>query len=264
MKTHNNRMVRHEIQRRELTVVRTEPLTAKMRRIVLSGEALRGFHSASPDDHIKLFFANADGEVVVPTMTPQGPKLPAGAAPSPMRDYTPRHHDAETGELVIDFVLHGHGVASSWAAQAKPGDTLTVAGPRGSFVVADDYDYYVLIGDETALPAIGRWLEEMPNSARAQVFVEIADAGERQSLQSAADVHIHWLERNGVDAASSTRLEDALREFKPDHGDTFYWIATESRRARMMRKFIEGNLQVDPHSIRATGYWKAGANEDED
>ncbi|MFT4248150.1 MAG: siderophore-interacting protein [Pseudomonas sp.] len=262
MTTHENRMVRHEIQRRELTVLRSEAVTPQMRRIVLGGEALQGFHSASPDDHIKLFFANAEGAVVVPTMTPQGPQLPAGVTPSPMRDYTPRHHDVEAGELYIDFVLHGHGVASSWAEHAQAGDTLMVAGPRGSFVVADDYDQYVLIGDETALPAIGRWLEEMHESMRARVFVEIADAGERQPLHSAADVRIHWLERNGVDAASSTLLEDALRDFEPDDGDTFYWIAAESRRARTMRKFVEAHLGVDPHWIRATGYWKAGADEE--
>lgn len=264
MTTHDNRMVRHEIQRRELQVLRIEQVTPRMRRIVLGGEQLRGFHSASPDDHVKLFFPNADGAVVVPTITPQGPRLPEGVAPSPMRDYTPRHHDARAGELALDFVLHGHGVASGWAANAQPGDTLAIGGPRGSFLVADDYDQYLLLGDETALPAIGRWLEEMREGTQARVFIEIAEAGERQPLHSAADVRIHWLERNGVDAATSTLLEDVLRDFEPDEGDTFYWIATESRRARMMRKFVEGHLQVDPQSIRATGYWKADPDEQED
>lgn len=262
MSSHDNHIVRHEIQRRTLQVLRTEALTPSMRRIVLGGEALAGFHSAAPDDHIKLFFANAAGEVVVPEMTPQGPRLPEGALPSPMRDYTPRFHDADAGELTIDFVLHGAGPATSWAADAQPGDTLTVAGPRGSFIVANDYDHYVLIGDETALPAIGRWLEEMDEGMQAEVFIEIGDEAERQPLQSAADVRIHWLERNGVDAATSTLLEDALRDFDAPDGDAFYWIATESRRARMMRKFVEGHLHVDPHSIRATGYWKAGPDEE--
>jgi NADPH-dependent ferric siderophore reductase len=263
MSSHNNHIVRHEIRRRELTVLRTEMVTPQMRRLVLGGEQIAGFHSAAPDDHVKLFFPNAHGEIVTPTMTPEGPRLPEGALPSPMRDYTPRYHDADAGELVMDFVMHGDGVASSWAAQAQAGDTLVVAGPRGSHIVADDYDQYVLIGDETALPAIGRWLEEMPEGMQALAFIEIADASERQDIDSDADVRIHWLERNGVDAATSTLLEDALRDFEPEDGDTFYWIATESRRARMMRKFIEGHLQVDKDSIRATGYWKAHPDEEE-
>lgn len=258
MTAHDNRRLRHDIQRRELEVLRIEQPSPKLRRIVLGGEQLHGFHSAAPDDHIKLFFANADGLIAVPTMTADGPRLDEGLAPSPMRDYTPRHHDPLAGELIIDFVLHGDGVASRWAASARPGDRLTIAGPRGSFVVADDYDHYLLVGDETALPAIARRLEEMGAHQHAQVFVEIADASERQPLSSAADVQIHWLERNGVNAADSRLLEDALRDFEPGDGDTFYWIAAESRRARTMRQFIEEAFAVDKGSIRASGYWKAG------
>jgi NADPH-dependent ferric siderophore reductase len=63
------------------------------------------------------------------------------------------------------------------------------------------------------------------------------------------------------DAASSTLLEDVLTDFEEPEGDTFYWIATESRRARMMRKFIEGHLGVPRDWIRSTGYWKAHPDE---
>ncbi|KHL55173.1 siderophore-interacting protein, partial [Xanthomonas cannabis] len=142
------------------------------------------------------------------------------------------------------------------------GDELRIGGPRGSFLVADDFDRYVLIGDETALPAIGRWLEAMPADLQAEVFIEVADAAERQALLSAADVDVYWLERNGFDAASSTLLEDSLRDYEPHDGDTFYWIGTESMRARAMRKFIEEHLGVDKEWIRAKGYWKAHSAEE--
>ena len=189
--------------------------------------------------------------------------LLALVAQAPARDYTPRHHDAAAGELVLDFVLHGHGVAAAWAANAQAGDALVVAGPRGSHLVADDYDAYVLIGDETALPAIARRLAELPEHAQAEVLIEIPEEGDRQPLPSAAQVRVSWLERNGFDAASSTLLEDALVDFEVPDGDAFYWIALESRRARMMRKFIEGHLQVPKDWIRATGYWKASPDEAE-
>jgi len=261
---HVHQRLRHPVKFRHLQVVRVETVTPHMRRIVFGGEALEGFHSASPDDHVKLAFPNRDGVFVTPTMTPEGPQWPEGAARSPMRDYTPRWHDAADGELVIDFVLHGDGPASTWAERARAGDALVVGGPRGSFVVADDYDQYVLFGDETALPAMGRWLAEMPEDRIAEVFIEITDEAERQELESDADVRVHWLERNGVDAASSRLLEEALRDYEMEDGDTFFWIATESRRARMMRKFIEGQLGVPAESIRATGYWQAGEDESEE
>ncbi len=242
MSLHENRTLRLTPRFRQLQVLRSERLTPHMQRIVVGGAELEGFESPGPDDHVKLFFPNAQGAFVLPELTAQGPRYPDGLVPSPSRDYTPRLHDAAAGELVLDFVLHGHGVASGWALRAQPGDALVV---------------YVLIGDETALPAIARRLAELPEHAQAEVLVEIPEEADRQPLPSAAQVRVSWLERNGVDAASSTLLEDALVDFEVPDGDAYYWIALESRRARAMRQFFAGHLQVPADWIRATGYWKA-------
>ncbi|WP_295927342.1 siderophore-interacting protein [uncultured Xanthomonas sp.] len=264
MATHEHRLLRHPLRLRHLQVLRTQPLTPHMRRIVVGGPELDGFVSAGPDDHVKLFFPNPEGAFVLPTMTEHGPVYPADTLPSPARDYTPRHYDADAQELTLDFVLHGDGPACRWAAQADPGDALVVGGPRGSFVAADDFDAYVLIGDETALPAIGRWLETLPANAEVDALIEIPGYADRQALECDAALRITWLERNGVDARSSQLLEGALRDFDPPEGDAFYWIACESARARMMRKFVEGHLGVPKEWIRATGYWKAGGDAAED
>ncbi|HEY9065322.1 MAG TPA: siderophore-interacting protein, partial [Burkholderiaceae bacterium] len=132
--------VRHEIKRRELQVARVARVSSHVRRITFAGAALADFVSASFDDHIKLI-------------------LPDAATGTPaMRDYTPRRVDTAACELDIEFALHGDGPAATWAAQARPGDRATIAGPRGSFVVPLDYDWHLLIGDETALPAVARRL----------------------------------------------------------------------------------------------------------
>jgi NADPH-dependent ferric siderophore reductase len=230
MAVHENKLLRHTVKFRPLQVLRTEEISPCMRRVIVGGPALEGFDSPSPDDHVKLFFPNADGQFVVPTMTPEGPRYPEGQQPSPARDYTPRWWDLEAGELALDFVMHGHGVASSWAANAQPGDAIAVGGPRGSHMTAD-------------------------------VYIEIPESGDRQELPDDDRIRVSWLERNGFDAASSTLLEDVLTDFEEPDGDTFYWIATESRRARMMRKYIEGHLGVPKDWIRSTGYWKAHADE---
>ncbi|GLQ91304.1 siderophore-interacting protein [Dyella acidisoli] len=258
-------MVRHQLAMRTLEVLSSKRMTPHMQRITLKGEQLHGFVSASPDDHVKLLFPNADGELVFPALGPNGPEFPPGSKPSPMRDYTPREHDAMRNELIIDFVLHGDGPASTWAEQAKPGHRIGVGGPRGSFLIADDFDRYMLIGDETALPAIGRRLDEMPAGAHVVVLVEIPERADRQPLGSQAAFEVTWLERNGIEAASSDLLESALRELPKLPGDTFYWIAAESRRVRTMRRFLAEDRGVPKEWIRATGYWKAdGSEEDED
>lgn len=252
---HAHQRLRREVVLRTLEVLRAERLTPHMQRIILGGDGLQGFHSDAPDDHVKLFFPNRLGELVLPAMGPEGLVFPPGREPSPMRDYTPRRHVTERNELSIDFVLHGDGPAARWAEQAAPGQRVGLGGPRGSFVTAADFDHYVLVGDETALPAIGRWLEEMPAGMQATVLIEVADAGERQPLSSRAQARIVWLERAPA-AAGQGALERALRSLPTGQGDTFYWIAAESARARAMRQWLD-QQGVPKDWIRATGYWKA-------
>ncbi|WP_426702657.1 siderophore-interacting protein [Rhodanobacter sp. Col0626] len=263
MPNHQHQMLRHPIVLRTLDVLRVERLTPHMQRVTLGGDELRGFHSAAPDDHVKLFFPNTTGELVTPTLGPNGLEYPPDREPSPMRDYTPRHHDAERNELAIDFVLHGDGPASHWASQAAPGQRIGAGGPRGSFVVAGDFDRYVLVGDETALPAIGRWLEEMPAGVPVDVLLEIPEASDRQQLNSPAHVNFTWLERDGEAPGHGDRLQRALQSLPAMAGDTFYWIATESRRARAMRLFLDNERGIAKECIRATGYWKRDADSDE-
>src|SRR5690606_25905092 len=149
--------LRHPTKPRMLQVRHIVDLTPSMRRITLAGADLEGFLSASFDDHIKLFLPSGPGAMpVLPTIGPNGPEFPSDQPRPVSRDYTPRHYDAAAQELVIDFVLHHSGPATDWASQASPGDYLGIAGPRGSFVIPTAFDWHLLIGDETALPAIGR------------------------------------------------------------------------------------------------------------
>ncbi|MDR1076068.1 MAG: siderophore-interacting protein [Xanthomonadaceae bacterium] len=261
MSQHENRMIRHPLVFRTAHVLRVETLTPHMRRIVLGGPALRGFDSPAADDHVKLFFPNGSGEITMPAMAADGLMFPENVEPSPAREYTPRHYDPSANELTIDFVLHSEGPATLWAQRATPGQELGVAGPRGSFVPADDFDTYVIVGDETALPAIGRWLEEMPAHHRVQALIEIPEAGDRQALPESANVQIRWLERNGQAAADSRLLEEALRQLPASDGDAFYWIATESKRTRNMRKYLEEERGLAADWIRAKAYWKSSPED---
>ena len=122
--------VMHEIKHRQLTVLKVVDLTPRMRRITLGGAQLQGFISLGSDDHVKLLFANNPAEQAAMDAL----DLPKEGVKPTMREYTPRRIDLVNNELDLDFVLHGDGPASTWAAQAKPGHTLNIAGPRGSLV----------------------------------------------------------------------------------------------------------------------------------
>jgi NADPH-dependent ferric siderophore reductase len=230
--------VRHELRRRRATVKTAERLTPNMVRVTFEGADLEGFVSLGHDDHVKLIFPPAEAPV--------------------MRDFTPRRYDAAARQLTVDFALHDAGPASDWAAQARPGQQLEIGGPRSSFVVPDDFDTYLLIGDETALPAIGRWLEALRVGARALVLAAVAEGAEEQAFSSAAAVEIHWVHRPLSQAADPRFLLDALQALRLPGGDVYAWVAAESGVARALRRHLVSELGLESARIKAAGYWRQG------
>ncbi len=247
--------VRHVTKRRLLQVARVEQISPRMRRIVLTGEALAGFESAAADDHVKLIVPEpGQDRPVMPVMPGEG-----GGGPGPtMRDYTPRHYDPARGELTIEFVIHDHGPASAWAAQAAPGQFVGIAGPRGSTLIAEDYAAYLLVGDETALPAIARRLEEARPGTRVHVLIEVADAAEERPLATQAEARITWVHRHGAAPGTGTALVDALDAVLPAERDVHAWIACEIETARRLRSRLVDGHGLDRVQIKAAGYWRIG------
>jgi NADPH-dependent ferric siderophore reductase len=230
-----------------------------MCRITFGGSELEGFVSAAADDHVKLFFpASGQKQPVLPTLGRNGLVFPDDAARPIARDYTPRRFDPKNHELVIEFVLHGDGPASDWAAHAKPGQWIGIGGPRGSLIIPDDYDAYLLAGDETALPAIARRLEEMPVGAAVFAVIEVADRREERHLPTAANAHITWLYRDCVSAGTPSLLETALKSLSLLHGDTHAWIACEIDVARRLRNYLIEDRGFPRSHIKAAGYWRNG------
>jgi len=247
--------VRHEPRRRLLTVKRAERITPQMARITVSGD-LAGFVSSAYDDHVKVFFPLPGRNA--PTLPEQN--APEAAERSPGRDYTPRRYDAGRSELVLDFALHDAGPATDWAAQAKAGQQLAVGGPRGSFVVPDDFEWYLFIGDETALPAIGRRLEELRAGVRAIVVAAVTGPEEQQQFESRADVKAVWVHRPLSMATDPAPLLDAVRALKlPDKEEGYAWAAGESQTAKLLRRHLIDERGLDKAWVKAAGYWKRGA-----
>ncbi|HEY0287695.1 MAG TPA: siderophore-interacting protein [Pseudomonas sp.] len=246
--------VSHEIKRRKLQVLRVTDLTPRMRRVTLHGPELSGFISLGTDDHVKLLFATTPEEhAALENFTPGG----NSEGPRPvMRDYTPRRYDPVSGELDIDFVLHGDGPAATWAEQVAPGQSLYIAGPRGSMIVPDIFDSYLLIGDETALPAIARRLEELPANRQALVVVQIENDAERQVLKSKAQVEVIWVVRAEQD------LLQVVKELRLPQGDLYAWVATESALSRKIRRVLLDDFGLAEAAVKAAGYWRLDESDE--
>ncbi|PDT03510.1 NADPH-dependent ferric siderophore reductase [Rhizobium chutanense] len=229
--------VRHNTRRRTLTVESVVDITPGMRRITLTGDDLADFTSLAPDDHIKIFVRAADGS-------------------EERRDYTPRRYHNTERRLTIDFALHEAGPVTRWAIEARPGDRLEIGGPRGSAVVSATVRRWLLIGDETALPAIGRRIEESAAGTVITAVAAVTGPLEQQRFDTRAELDIRWAHRplsQASDAAALLKLLSAV-DIQPE---TFVWVAAEASVTRAVRAyFLERGYPLS--WIKASGYWVFG------
>ncbi len=227
--------VRHETRRRPVEVVAIDRVGDSFRSITFGGESLVDFVSASFDDHVKFILEASDG-----------------GDPPTMRDYTPRRHDPVARTLTIEFALHGDGPVAEWAARAKVGDAVVIAGPRGSLIIPVDYAWHLFVADETGLPAIARRLEELPAGAQAVVVGLVHRAGDRRQFASEERVDARWVD-------TPEAMIEAVRVLPLPPGEGYAWCAGEAATMAALRRVLVDEKGHDRHAIRAAAYWKRGA-----
>lgn len=241
---------------REVVVRRARDLTPAMRRVTLAcGDT---GHFTTGGLHVRVLIPPRGREPVWPGVGPDSRVIwPTGADALATRTYTIRAIDHQRGELDIDVVLHDDSPGSVWARDAKPGDRVGLLGPGGGDVAPADW--YLLCGDETALPAIARIAENLPSSARASIVIEIADVSERQEIASGAAIDVTWLHRDGAPAGSTELLPQAVRAIAlPDHGSPFVFAGCEQAAARAIRKHLRSERQLPKDRHLVAAYWRRG------
>jgi len=222
--------VRHDLKIRELEVARVEQLSPGFASITFKGDALADFTSLSFDDHVKFIFDDADGQQV-------------------RRDYTPRRFNREACEVDLEFALHGHGGAAEWARNAKVGDKAIIGGPRGSMILPLAMDWHLLIGDASALPAVTRRLEELPQDARAQVVL-LVDPEDRREFATQANADIHWV-------GSNEALLQVLKDLPLQGGAGLAWGGGEASLMVQVRQLLV-DKGLPRQAARISAYWKQG------
>lgn len=248
-----------------LEVVACRTLTPHMRRLTLSGGNVARFAGLDAL-HLNLMVQQAEaGE-------PQWPRVGASGVMTwerpelrpLMRKYTVRSVDVAAGTLDIDFVLHADaGPGSGFAAAAAVGDRVGVVGPGGGGLVAADW--YLFAGDETALPAIARMLENLPADASGTAFIEVEDADEVQALTAPPAIAVEWLLRKGRPAGSTSLLIDAVRSATfPVNGKTVYvWAGCEFETFRALRAFARQEKHLSNTEHLVVSYWRRGRAEED-
>ncbi|MFF4751316.1 siderophore-interacting protein [Streptomyces sp. NPDC002514] len=241
-------------------VVRTERLTPHMQRVVLGGADLAGFEADTCTDHyVKLLFPASGVTYPEPfDMERIRAEFPRDQWPV-TRTYTVRAWDPAQRELTLDFVVHGdEGLAGPWALRVRPGETVRFMGPGGAYAPDAGADWHLLAGDESALPAIARALETLPEGVRTHAFVEISGPEEEQKIDSG--VPVVWVHRG--DRPVGEALVEAVRALEFPAGRVHAFVHGEAGFVKELRRLLRVEYAIPREDLSISGYWRLGHNED--
>lgn len=251
-------------------VVGLRHLSTHMMRVTLGGDGIAALRNAGPDASIKLFF---------PLVGQQRPTVPAAdgdntlswyrtylAMPDdvrpPMRTYTIRAHRPESAQIDVDFALHAEaGPATRWVQAARPGDEVAFLAPHGLYSVPTEAAWQLLIGDESALPAIASIVESLPAGAQARAFVEVDGPADELPMNTPGTLETTWVHRGG--APHGDRLLDAVRAARLPAGSPYAWVAGEAGLVKFARRHLVRDREVPKRMITFTGYWRIGTSEED-
>ncbi|WP_325895398.1 siderophore-interacting protein [Grimontia sp. NTOU-MAR1] len=235
-----------------LTVEATTAVTPNMQRIVMHGEGLCRFPTNCEGGYIKLLFA-PDGSTDLSSLT-------ADQRPV-MRTYTIRDLDFSIHTITVDFVRHtiddcGCGHAARWAMNAKVGDTINIAGPGTIQEINKEADWFFMVADMTALPALSVKIATLPHHALGHAVIEVESEDDIQPLHAPEGMQIDWLVKG------EKTLAGQVRDKKWFDGEAAVWCACEFDSMRALRQYFRNDREVDRENIYISSYWKDGVTEE--
>jgi NADPH-dependent ferric siderophore reductase len=238
-------------------VTATEELTPDMVRVILGGGDLDRFEMPDSTDAYVNVAIPPEGAPYDPIFDPAAIKrdLPRDLWPH-RRRYTVRAWNPVQHLLTVDFVVHGSdGVGGAWALAARPGTVLVFEGPSGGYRPDPAADWHLLVGDESALPAIAASLEAVPIDGFAVVRI-VCDGPEHEiPLVCGGDLDLVWLHRTGG-PEDADLLAESVKAVEFPRGRVQAFVHGEADEIRQVRRHLLVDRALTRADMSCSPYWR--------
>jgi len=248
----------------ELKVTRKEYITSHFVRVYLAGHNISEFANTTVGVNNKILIPpQGVNKIYFPKFDLENNKLiPAPENVRPfVRTYTHRGIDLSTGEIWIDFVVHGYeGPASAWAINAQKGSVLGVMMKGGKKNLYNKATNYLLVGDATAIPVLSAILEDLRSHEKGLCIIEVHDKENEQQLKTKADIQFIWLHNKTPQQKSD--LAKVVKQQTLPQTDRSAYVAAEFSSVKEIRNYLRKDLHWKREELYAFSYWKFGVAED--
>ncbi|GAA0999407.1 siderophore-interacting protein [Acrocarpospora macrocephala] len=252
-----------------LTVQGRERISPHFMSITLGGDDFQHLEQSGYDQAGRLFFADpGQDEVVLPSSEKwmlQYTLQPAKRRPR-VRSYSIRRLRPEISAFDIEVAIHEEQASdgpaapgTAWALAAEPGDKVGFLDEGYCYVPTPGAAWQLLVGDESALPAILAILERSTDALPAEAFLEVPTSEDvRREVIAPAATRIHWLPRNEPSMRPGTLALQAVKDAQLPPGPFYTWTAGESSLPTGIRRHLVSERNVARSDIAFRGYWKYG------
>jgi NADPH-dependent ferric siderophore reductase len=237
-------------------VIEVRSLSPAMRRVVLGGPGLAPF-APTPwtDQYVNALFVPPGAPYTAPFDVDQARAGEPVNRPRGRR-FTVRAWDPASRTLTIDFVVHGDvGVAGRWAGGAVPGDRLQFTGPNGGYAPDPDADWHLMVGDESALPAIAASLEAMAPGSRVLAVAIVDDADSRLPLPDPGALDLVWVHRRTEPEGGESLLR-AVEDLTFPRGRVQVFVHGEAGEVRAIRRHLLAERGLPREGASISPYWR--------
>jgi len=236
---------------KQLTVLNSTKITANMQRITLQGAVLADFSNDCAGNYIKLLF-NSVGDTDLSTVSEDDKPI--------MRTYTIRSFSPINQTIEIDFVRHitedlQCGFAARWAMNAKKGDIINIVGPGTIKDMNTHADWFLMVADMTALPALSAKIKNLPNDAKGYAIIKVIENNDIQLIEAPSNFKVIWI-------TNEESLASTVKSLTWLDGIISIWTACEFDSMRQLRSYFRTDKQVAHENIYISSYWKQGVSED--
>ena len=240
---------------RPVTVVSRSEVSPRLLRLAFEGPALGDLVVEHPAASVRLLVPSPGStELVWPAWNGNEFLLPDGTRPA-LRTFTPLRVDRAAGRLELEIVRHPGGAVSGWAETVEPGAGAAISGPGSGYEIDPQVDRYLLLGDETALPAVSQLLGSLPGHASVEVHVELVVAEAEIELPAHPGATVSWHVRTG-DQPPGANLVGVVAALDDVDPGTRVWAAGEAASMQAIRTRLFDALAVPRGQATIRGYWK--------
>ncbi|WP_328855461.1 siderophore-interacting protein [Microbispora hainanensis] len=240
------------------TVAEIEQITARMRRIRITGPGLRDL-PWTPGTHIRLRVGDL--------------RSPRSWLRGLLRTYSIWDYSA-AGRLDLCILDHpSAGPGAQWSRRVRVGDPVALTSPDGRLVLREDAGYHLFAGDETATVAFGAMLRALPPSAIVHGAISVEGPGDHLPLNHADRLTWSCRPADRVDPAhlvdpghlvdpthlvDPAHLVDMVRSLELPDAPGVAYLAGEARSCQAVRLHLIRERGWPRRAVVVKPFWTPG------